>query len=61
MYKIAICDDEELQSTLLEKMIDTYMINQGLEADIDIYSSGESLLRGIRNQEIVYQMIFLDI
>lgn len=46
MYKIAICDDEELQSTLLEKMIDTYMINQGLEADIDIYSSGESLLEG---------------
>lgn len=61
MYKIAICDDEELQSTPLEKMIDTYMINQGLEVDIDIYSSGESLLRGIRNQEIVYQMIFLDI
>lgn len=35
MYRIAICDDEVLQSTLLEKMIDEYMINKNLEVDID--------------------------
>lgn len=61
MYKIALCDDEEIQSTYLEKIIESYMISRELGFDIDIYNSGESLLRAIENQGLVYQIIFLDI
>ncbi|MGG5343711.1 LytR/AlgR family response regulator transcription factor [Enterococcus sp. AZ192] len=61
MYKIALCDDEAFQSTKLEKMIEVHLSEQNIEFEIDIYEQGESLLRAIKQQTTVYQIIFLDI
>lgn len=61
MYKIALCDDEALQSSELEKMIAEYLVNQQIEFEIDIYERGESLLKAIEKQLLSYQIIFLDI
>ncbi len=45
MIRICICDDEQLHSSKLEKIImDSEGLYQNIELDIDIYESGKSLL-----------------
>lgn len=60
MFKIAICDDENLFTEELKKLLSGYMMEKGIVFEIDTYSSGEALIElGI---EIVkYTAIFLDI
>ena len=40
MFKIAICDDENLFTEELKELISGYMMEKGLAFEIDIYSSG---------------------
>lgn len=44
MFKIAICDDENLFTEELKELISSYMVEKGLVFEIDTYSSGEALV-----------------
>ena len=60
MFKIAICDDENLFTEELKELISGYMMEKGLAFEIDIYSSGEALIElGI--EVVRYTIVFLDI
>lgn len=60
MFKIAICDDENLFAEELKELLSGYMIEKGLFFEIDTYSSGEALIElGI--EVVKYTAVFLDI
>ncbi|MCM1155838.1 MAG: LytTR family DNA-binding domain-containing protein [Ruminococcus flavefaciens] len=60
MFKIAICDDENLFSEELKELLSAYMMEKGIVFEIDTYSSGEALIElGIK--VVQYTAIFLDI
>lgn len=60
MFKIAICDDESFFVESLKELLSGYMVDKGLSAEIDTYSSGEALVElGIGIAK--YTVIFLDI
>ncbi len=60
MFRIAICDDENLFTEELKELISCYMINKGLVYEIDTYSSGQALVElGI--EVVRYTVVFLDI
>ena len=58
MYKMAICEDEQIQAELLIKQLKTYMENHKINFDIVYFSTGEEFLKQDYNQ---YDLIFLDI
>ncbi len=60
MFRIAICDDENLFAEELKTRISGYMMEKGLVFEIDTYSSGEALVElGI--EVVKYAVVFLDI
>lgn len=60
MFKIAICDDESLFTEELRELLSGYMMEKGLDFEIDTYSSGEALVQlGI--EVVRYNIVFLDI
>ena len=60
MFKIAICDDESLFTEELRELLSGYMMEKGLDFEIDTYSSGEALIElGI--EVVRYNIVFLDI
>lgn len=60
MFRIAVCDDENLFAERLKELISGYMMEKGLVFEIDTYSSGEALLElGI--EVVRYTVVFLDI
>ncbi|MFI3213248.1 MAG: LytTR family DNA-binding domain-containing protein [Eubacteriales bacterium] len=59
MIKIAICDDDIHITFQIEDLIHEFeKLN---EFEIEVYSSGEELLRGINEQNERYDLIFLDV
>lgn len=60
MYRIAICDDENLTCTQLEDFLLDYSHNYNLQLNIDIFYSCDKILNFLGNGEI-YDLIFLDI
>ena len=60
MFRIAICDDENLFTEELKELVSSYMMEKGLVFEIDTYSSGEALVElGI--EVVRYTVVFLDI
>ena len=60
MFKLAICDDESLFTEELRELLSGYMMEKGLDFEIDTYSSGECTDR-IRIEVVRYNIVFLDI
>ena len=60
MFKIAICDDENLFTEELKELISGYMMEKGLVFKIDTYSSGEALVK-LGVEVVQYTVVFLDI
>lgn len=58
MYKIAICEDEQIQSIELMNKLKEYANSKNLKFEIDCFESGEKLLE---QNFHVYDFIFLDI
>lgn len=52
--KIAICDDEKIEMTLLTELLQSYYEN---ECEIDFFCSGKKLLESVKH----YEVYFLDI
>lgn len=60
MFKIAVCDDENLFIEELKELLTCYMMEKGLVFEIDTYSSGKALVElGI--EVVQYTAVFLDI
>lgn len=57
---IAVCDDEEQIGFLLEEYIEKICVELSIEAETDVYYSGEGLCQKLESGEC-YDMIFLDI
>lgn len=60
MFRIAICDDENFFAEELKKLITDYMMEKGLVFEIDIFSSGETLI-DLGIEVAKYTAVFLDI
>ena len=60
MFKIAICDDENLFTEELKELISGYMMEKDLIFEIDTYSSGEALVE-LGVGVVRYTVVFLDI
>lgn len=59
MIKIAICDDDIYVTFQIENLIHEFeKLN---EFEIEVFSSGEELLRGINEQNERFDLIFLDV
>ena len=57
MLNISICEDEKIQADELEKMIKEKLNSINIDYSIQKFSSGEELLNGYKDTDI----IFLDI
>ncbi|OON98721.1 MAG: hypothetical protein ATN35_03670 [Epulopiscium sp. Nele67-Bin004] len=57
MIKIAVCDDDIKFTSQIEQYI--YDIEQTNQVDIDVFFSGESLLKSLENA--MYDIIYLDV
>lgn len=44
MLKIALCDDVAIQLNMLEDMVNSYVFDSGIDAEIKSFGSGEALL-----------------
>ncbi|MFP3155975.1 LytTR family DNA-binding domain-containing protein [Lachnospiraceae bacterium ZAX-1] len=60
MFKIAVCDDEGYYRKYIKESIATYMKEVSIEYEIDIFDSGEKLIK-ITEKLNDYDIIFLDI
>lgn len=60
MLHIAVCDDENAICTQIEQLVTEACRGLEVEADIDIFNSGEGLMRRL-DEKNVYHLIFLDI
>lgn len=58
MLKIAICDDNLLQRSITQGMIEEYAGERGLDFDICCYENGEDLLRV--SETVQFNIYFLD-
>jgi len=58
-FKIAICDDELNIIEIIQSVISTAFGKAGVPAEIETYTSVESLSRRIKSQ--IYDLLFLDI
>lgn len=60
MFRIAICDDEEIFADKIFKNIDEYMSQRELPYEIDIFHSGKELMQ-LGVEMMKYKVVFLDI
>lgn len=58
--RIAVCDDNELDRTIITSLLERYFETKPLPHEIDTYVSGVNLLHEV-NDEIHYDVVFLDI
>lgn len=61
MFKIAICDDDVNTIHTLHNVLVKICKNRSIDFEIEIFSSGETLLTHIQKNYIGYDLIFLDI
>lgn len=61
MYRIAVCDDEDVFSDLLCDDINLWALTESVNVEIKVFSSGEDLLEDIVEYGDGYHIIFLDI
>lgn len=61
MINICICDDDEKYCSSIEEYIINFSRQLMVDCDIDIYTSGEALLKARNENDIKYQLCFLDI
>lgn len=61
MIKIAICDDQYIFREIMKEKIYKLCKNENIEIDIDCYKSGNDLIKTLKRDTIVYDILFLDI
>ncbi|MCM1083506.1 MAG: LytTR family DNA-binding domain-containing protein [Clostridium sp.] len=61
MLNVAICDDEIEEIERLEGILETISLQQGIRVDVEDFMSGEALLKQMEENNVRYDLIFLDI
>lgn len=61
MLNVAICDDEMDEIERLEGILETISIQHGIHVEMEDFTSGEKLLKQMEENNIRYDLIFLDI
>lgn len=61
MIKIAICDDEELFRSEMEKFVSVYGNESDTEIEIDTYESASQMVKEIHDSGKRYDILFTDI
>ncbi len=61
MYRIAICDDDPHQTDDLSDIVSDYLFNLHVNFVIDVFDSGELLLKALNESDESYSIILLDI
>lgn len=59
MLKIGICDDNEIEYMLLEKIVTTLLTDRGLDYEVSTFSKGDDLLAAM--EQHTFHLLFLDI
>ena len=59
--EIAVCDDEQVHIDRIVKYIDVYSEESEININITSYNSGMALLKDIENDDLKYDIIFLDV
>lgn len=60
MYNIAVCDDSMIQQSMIKDEVMDYIQGHNMEAEVDLYGTGEQLLGAIE-QGKKYDLFILDI
>lgn len=60
MYRIAICDNDRVSSSMLEDFVHKYKLLYVIDLLVDMYESGEEMLSNMQ-KEGAYDLIFLNI
>ncbi len=61
MITIGICEDEEKEFSEIRQMCQNFFQKSGIEGEICVFSSGESLLQYCEEEDKVLDLLFLDI
>ena len=61
MYKVALCEDEQVFSDAQEKACRAVLDKLNIEHQIDLYASGEDFLAAFAQRQKRYDLILLDI
>ncbi len=61
MFHVCILDDDLTFSRQLHTILDDYFTDHKLSFEIDVYQSGDELLKALTHTESSYQLYFLDI
>ena len=61
MYKIAVCDDAEFTCSIVEKTLLDYRSQRRLDIEIQVFYTGEGLLKALQRESMCFDILFLDI
>jgi len=61
LYKVAICDDEEIQVKKVDDFLMKFSMKSDVEFKISRFSCGESLVQEYADNKSPFDIIFLDI
>lgn len=61
MYRVAICDDEEIQRELVKSILIALSIKTNVEFEIELFGSGEQLLSHYERNESPFHILILDV
>ncbi|WP_379157502.1 LytR/AlgR family response regulator transcription factor [Paenibacillus sp. sgz5001063] len=61
MYRVAICDDEEIQRELVKSILIALSIKTNVEFEIELFGSGEQLLSHYERNEAPFHILILDV
>lgn len=60
MLQIAICDDEQFYRKKIQKLLERYLENRGLQYELHLFFSGKEFLNQCENS-VKFDIVFLDI
>ena len=58
---IAICDDDRIETGIVEEMLRMVASEQGIKINCDVFFDGASLLEAIRDQGMCFELVYMDI
>lgn len=61
MINIAICDNNKYITGFTERLLETIANEQGISIDCNVYFDGASLITAIKEQQMFYDLIYMDI
>lgn len=61
MINIAICDDDKDFTVIVEQLLRRIAAEQGLDIHCEVFFDGSAIVKAVREQQIYFDLIYLDI